>query len=240
MPVNPSKSRLARVSIAITLSLIGSAIAFAMSEEKTLAGDPSKFELEYGCPADFPFPIEVNTKEDDVDQNGDGIVCSDGLKGRVDNVILEEDDVRLKVTGHGNFFDAGDSKGDEIQDISFSFHAIERGDSGAAKGQFEYHDQTPGGPDLRVHGEVLCLSIQPKVNRATIIGVVTQSNDLGLPVGRFVGWQAVDHGEGDNALVPDQVTRLFTVAGKGTVSCKEVFKPLPLRDTLSGNIQVFF
>ena len=149
-------------------------------------------------------------------------------------MIEVDDEGRLKSAGHGNFFDGGKQRD---QDISFSFHGIERGDAGAAKGEFEYHDQTGVGPDLTVHGDVLCLSVQKNI--ATFLGVVTRSNDLELPVGGFFMWVAIDNGEGIQDE-PDQVSRPFSLGPKEKPSCGERFIKVPTRPIVGGNVQVFF
>jgi len=232
VPTNRRTPRLEMVCVVVALALTGGAIGFANEEEETLAGDPTKVVQESGCPADYPIPVVINEKEGSpVDENGDGIICTDGMKQFVDNLLAHENDGKLMVTGHGNFFDLGKKI---VQDISFSFHGIERGQNGSAKGVFEYHDQTGSGPDLTVHGDVLCLAVDANV--ATLVGRVTRSNDLGLPVDRLVVWRAEDNGEG-NLAVPDRVSRL-TVIGGTKVTCKERFKLDSPRDTVSGNIQV--
>ena len=236
MPTVRSKQPLVMVCVVVGLGVMSGAINYA-GEEETLAGDPSKFEQEFGCPEDYPIIVPVMTKEDvATDANGDKIICGNGNKEFVDNNVAPDDDGRLMANGHGNFFDGGKVK---MQDISFSFHGIERGDDGAAKGQFEYHDQTPDGRDLAVHGDVMCLAVSPKVNIATFIGRVTQSNDLGLLVGDVVGWQAQDNGEGDLTFNPDRVSRLFVLKVL-KFTCKEQFKPTPLVRIENGNVQVHY
>ena len=239
-----SKQRFVTVSFVVGLGLVSGAINYANEEEKTLAGDPAEFELVAGCPPGYtpePVPKETPSK---VDQNGDHIICTDG-DSYVDNTYVPvNDDVRLMANGHGNFLDnakfANPLKVIEgvVQDISFSFHGIERGSEGSAKGQFEYHDQTGDGQDLRVHGEVLCLAIDPLSLTATFIGRVTTSNDKSFFFGDTVGWQAQDNGEGEN-FTADLVTRLYSVPGAG---CKHKFKvAVPtMRGILSGNIQVHY
>jgi hypothetical protein len=235
------------VCFVVGLGLAGGAINYANEEEKTLAGDPSEFELVAGCPPGYT-PVQVPKETPSkVDLNGDHIICTDGAGDFVDNTYVpNDDDVRLMANGHGNFIDNAKfvelSKVLEIpkvQDISFSFTGIERGAEGSAKGQFEYHDQTGDGQDLAVHGDVLCLAVDPLSLTATFIGQVTRSNDKKLLVGSTVGWQAQDNSEGDFTFTPDLVTRLYSVPG---AACKQKFKvAVPtMRAIVSGNIQVHY
>jgi hypothetical protein len=243
-----SKQRIVRVCFVVGLGLASGAINYASSEdEKTLAGDASEFVQVFGCSQDYPTPVEASTVKGGVliDENGDGTICSNGAGGFEDNEYISNgDDVRLMANGHGNFFDnakfVDPSKAVEgkVQDLSFSFHGIERGSEGSARGEFEYHDQTGDGPDLTVHGNVLCLAVDPLSLVATFIGQVTRSNDKKLLVGKYVGWQAQDNGEGE-LFTADLVTRLYEVPGSG---CKQKFKvAIPtMRGILSGNIQVHY
>lgn len=242
-----SKQRLVTVCFVVGLGLASGVINYASSEdEKTLAGDPDEFVLVSGCPPDYPIPVKVPIDTPSkIDANKDNIICSDGAGGLSDNTYVPiDDDVRLMANGHGNFFDnakfVDPSKVVEgkMQDISFSFHGIERGSEGSAKGEFEYHDQTGDGPDLTVHGNVLCLAVDPLSLTATFIGQVTRSNDKKFFVGNTVGWQAQDNGEGEN-FTADLVSRLYQVPGAG---CKQKFKvAIPtMRGILSGNIQVHY
>ena len=243
-----SKQRIVTVCFVVGLGLASGAINYANEDEKTLAGDPGEFALVDGCPPDYPIsvtlPKETASK---VDLNGDHVICSDGAGGFADNTYVPvDDDVRLMANGHGNFFDnakfVDPSKVVEgkVQDISFSFHGIERGTGGSAKGEFEYHDQTGDGPDLTVHGNVTCLAVDPNSFTATFIGVVTRSNDKKLFVGQVVGWQAQDNGEGE-MFTADRVSRLYTT---GASNCGQKFKvktEVPgMRGILSGNIQVHY
>lgn len=231
MPTLPSRQRLALPVVVLCLGVVGGVVGYATAYEETLAGDPAQVEQIIGCPPEYP--KEVFVKESDIDRNGDNIICTDG-RGFVDNVIEVDDEGRLKSTGHGNFFDKGEVG---FQDLSFSFHGIERGDGGAAKGEFEYHDQTPSGSDLTVHGDVLCLSVTS--NRATFIGQVTRSNDPLLKISAFVQWHALDNGEGTQAE-PDRASRLYETSFRdGKPNCRERFKLFPTVALLNGNIQIF-
>ena len=203
-------------------------------EEKTLAGISKELGDPHGCPAAFP---EVNIVKNGTgaDANGDGIVCTDSTQSDVvDNDDTDAPQIGARhASGHGNVVTS--SKFGE-QDISFSFHGIGiNGTNGEAKGQFEFHDQSNAGPDLTVHGDVLCLTVDG--NFATLIGRVTRSNDLQLPVDRLVVWVAEDNGEGTNAD-PDRLSRPSLV-GKQSKSLCEFGKVLfTAVEILSGNIQV--
>jgi hypothetical protein len=242
---------LRRFALALTISFAAfGMLAFALEEEETLAGPALDFvedlkgDADFGsCPANFPIEVHVKT-DHKADTNGDHVICTDEVGKRfVDNDFFGDELGSSLVTGHGNFFDGGKKF---EQDISFSFHGKNTGEgskgfSEAAKGQFEYHDQTGLGPSLAVHGEVLCLSVVG--NQAQFIGVVTNSNDLALPVDSKVVWIAVDNGEGINEPV-DLVSRPSRL-GKETPkdlpkdSCQVKFPEKPvLRLIVSGNIQV--
>jgi hypothetical protein len=141
------------------------------------------------------------------------------------------------TSGHGNFFDGGKKV---VQDISFSFHALGTAPdgkivNGVATGQFEYHDQTSGGPDMTVHGEVLCASISG--NFVSLVGIVTRSNDKGLLVNTLVAWQAEDNGEG-SPNPADRVTRLSPIGVIKADACRGKVPILKLAPIVSGNIQV--
>lgn len=240
-----SKQRLVTVSFVVALGLASDAINYASEDEKTLAGDPSDFVLVSGCPPDYSIAVTIpKEQQSKVDLNGDHVICTNGAGEYVDNTYIpNDDDVRLMANGHGNFFDNAKFVDPlkvldgQAQDISFSFHGIERGSEGSAKGEFEYHDQTGTGPDLTVHGDVVCLAVDPLSLTATFIGKVTRSNDKKFLVSSTVGWQAQDNGEGE-MFTADRVTRLYGVPGAG---CKQKFKTLaPMLGILSGNIQVHY
>ncbi|MEX1256144.1 MAG: hypothetical protein WEG36_00850 [Gemmatimonadota bacterium] len=206
----------------------------------TIAGDPGAIELVSICPADFPdataWKVGVSP-----DANGNGIVCVD-FAGKdataVDDILVDDRGGKGLAGGHGNFVDRGKNG---LPDISFLFHGRQTGARGEAKGKFEYHhvgvvraDNPNAGPDLTVHGEVLCLFIVG--NTARFIGVVTRSNDKPLPVGQFVAWVATDNGEGGNDPA-DRVSTLFpTKLGKNT--CDVAVKQAPTHPIVGGNLQV--
>ena len=236
-----SKQRLVTVCVVVGLGLASGAINYANEDEKTLAGDPDEFVLVAGCPRDYPTAVTIPKEtQSRIDANGDHIICSNGAGDFVDNTYVPvDDDVRLMANGHGNFFDnakfVDPSKVVEgkVQDISFSFHGIGiEGTDYAAKGQFEFHDQTF---DLRVHGDVVCLRVDD--NMATLIGVVTRSNDDGLGVNSLVQWTTEDNGEGNNAAA-DLLSRPSRIRVRNVADCD--FQPTKLTgfEILSGNIQV--
>jgi len=232
------------LALVVSVGLCG-VLAHAI-EEETLAGPALGFveDIDDGantgsCPENFPIEIYVKPGHT-ADKNGDLIVCTDETAKRfVDNDFLGDADGPAQVSGHGNFFDGGKKL---TQDISFSFHGKNTGKgskdfSDDAKGEFEYHDQTGVGPDLTVHGEVLCLSATG--NTALLIGKVTRSNDLALPVDTLVVWMTQDNGEGIDLGV-DRVSRIAPIGSKlPKESCRIKFpEPPPLRTIVSGNIQV--
>jgi hypothetical protein len=202
--------------------------------EETLAGPVKELSDPDGCPADYPIVVTGIKPGTSADANGDGIICTDS-KGEdfVDNDANDPQQGARHASGHGNFVVSGKFI---QQDISFSFHGIGiDGSGGEAKGQFEFHDQSNAGPDLTVHGEVLCLTIDD--NFATLIGRVTRSNDDGLPVDGIVIWVTVDNGEGTNAI-PDALSRPSLVGKQPGKLCefkKSIFSAV---DIVSGNIQV--
>jgi hypothetical protein len=239
-----------RLALGLALAFGLGVAGYAVEEEETLAGkmvdfseEPKPISEVASCPPTFP--IEVFVKLHDADENGDHIVCTDE-KGRrfVDNDYVPVELVGKQASGHGNFFDLGVKGGN--RDISFSFIAINTGQGSksfadAAKGEFEYHDQTFEGPDLRVHGDVLCLSASG--NTALLIGRVTQSTDFSFPLESLVAWTVEDNGEGINEPV-DRVSRPSPIGSpiKSKLpadSCRVKFPELPAtRLIVSGNIQV--
>jgi hypothetical protein len=242
---------MARLITALVFAFgIAGVFVYAQELDKTLAGIPKDLEKPEGCPEEYPIAVPVKIG-DPIDKNGDGIVCTDaGFTDVVDNSEGSDSSTGSRhVSGHGNFFSDGFPSKDPITkepllkdpiakvlDISFSFHGIGiNGLGNEAKGKFEYHNQTPEGQDLTVHGDVLCLSIQK--NRATLIGIVTRSNDGQLPVDRLVTWRAIDNGEGSNAG-PDSVSRLSPVGKRPVELCS--FNQLSYEDEsiIGGNIQV--
>jgi hypothetical protein len=159
------------------------------------------------------------------DLNGNGWVCA-GEKVTIDDEFVTED--RMKVNGHGNFTSSGKK---ELQDISFSFHAIPIGTELDGKGRFEFHDQLHG---LNVHGAVECVATQG--TSAFIAAVVTRSDDTGLPVGTLVGWFARDNAEPGGGI--DAMTRPAPIKKKiGETACSGVRFP-GMSVIQSGNIQV--
>jgi hypothetical protein len=216
-----------------------------LEELETLAGPAVILEEDSGCPDGFlAVDWERGTPPD---KNGDGIVCANKIE-IVDNEDFKDPGTARHVTGHGNVLVGGKKI---IQDISFSFHGIpiEGEKSRSAKGQFEYHDQTGVGPDLTVHGDVICVSVNG--NLASFLGIVTRSNDLNIAVDDIVAWQAEDNGEG-SADAPDRLSRLSSAGQKGPrEGCGFTPKPkeeeegaekVPagsdLVDIIGGNIQV--
>lgn len=240
----PLARRFARAFV-VSLALVG-VVAYAQGfeDEETLAGAATALEeiekpdTDTGvCPPKFPVEVHVKGGHP-ADKNGDLVICTDEKGDRfVDNDYVAPVKGERQVNGHGNFFDGGKKL---MQDISFSFHAINTGDgskgfSDAAKGEFEFHDQTPAGPDLTVHGDVLCLSAGS--GTAFVIGRVTRSNDASLPVDALIAWVAEDNGEGINEPV-DRVSRPVTIGGKLPSECRAKVPELPLRLIVGGNIQV--
>jgi hypothetical protein len=235
-----------RLTLATVVSFVAfGVLAFALEDEETLAGPELSFTEDIDgdanlgtCPADFP--IEVHIKLDHrADKNGDHIICTDERANRyVDNDFLGDGLGAALVTGHGNFFDGGKKI---LQDISFSFHGKNIGEGSkafadAAKGEFEYHDQTGVGPDLTAHGDVLCLTVDGR--RSRFIGVITRSSDKFLPLDALVVWEAEDNSEGADGI-PDQVSRLSVIgSGQPKESCRFKLTDVPpLRPVASGNIQ---
>ena len=124
------------------------------------------------------------------------------------------------------------------QPYSFSFTARRTDDfdkkTVAAAGQFEFHPE--GKTELKVHGEVVCLTVIRK-NTAVIGGVVTHSNAKDLPPGQDVIFEAIDNGEGDSNPLDTLSPLVPTFKGgaiKACVTPKFLQGPI-IRD---GNIQV--
>jgi len=236
--------QMARLMTALVFAFsIAGVFVYAQELDKTLAGVPKDLDPPDGCPADYPIVALVKPGHP-VDANLDGVICTDaGFTEYVDNDVNSSSEGSRHVSGHGNFFSSTVPGKDpikdplvKVQDISFSFHGIGINGSGdEAKGQFEYHNQTPEGADLTVHGEVLCLSIQKNI--ATLVGIVTRSNDLQLPVDKLVTWRAIDNGEGANAGA-DTVTRLSPVGKKLSSTCAHKQLSYDDEEIVGGNIQV--
>jgi hypothetical protein len=253
LPRLPRRHRFAVVCLVASLGVIGGVIGYADDEEETIAGDPLTMEVILGCPdgySESKWKVLLPP-----DKNGNGIVCiSKSNKEDVIDDVIEDHSGKIAAGGHGNVIDKG--KKIEQQDISFSFHGLqkgpaEKGGGAEAVGEFEFHDQTPGGQDLRVHGNVLCLSVFG--NEATFVGQVTQSTDKALPLGARVVWLAQDNGEGVGDS-PDRLSRPVAEAIKLPADaadpaeaekepppsklCSAKVKA-PVLPILSGNIQVY-
>lgn len=175
------------------------------------------------CPDGYELSMTKPGSINDI--NGNGWVCVSETDVIDDEIVVED---RQQVNGHGNFTSSGKK---DLQDISFSFHAIPQGTEFDGKGRFEFHDQLNG---LNVHGSVECVATQG--TRAFIAAVVTRSDDLALPVGTLVGWWANDAAEPGAGF--DGVTRPAPVKKKiGETACSGVKFP-GMSLITGGNIQV--
>ena len=215
------------LGLVVAFGTAGVFVAAQDLQKPTIAGPSKDLDPPNGCPPAYPNSVLVKPGNI-TDANGDGIVCTDSKEiVYVDNDYNNSpSDGPRHVSGHGNI-ESG------LQDISFSFHGIGiEGTDYAAKGQFEFHDQTF---DLRVHGDVVCLRVDD--NMATLIGVVTRSNDDGLGVNSLVQWTTEDNGEGNNAAA-DLLSRPSRIRVRNVADCD--FQPTKLTgfEILSGNIQV--
>ena len=112
----------------------------------------------------------------------------------------------------------------------FSFHAKTDG-SGNVTGSFE--SKSPG-QDIRIHGNIDCLTILTDGKTAIMTGVVTQVVGNGFPVlpGDRIYFKVQDNGEGANSA-GDKFTDYFVYGG----SCGNNFN-LEMFTIDGGNIQV--
>jgi hypothetical protein len=130
----------------------------------------------------------------------------------------------------------GDGAEDPI-DQQLSFTAQKRAD-GSVKGTMLYVQEALG-ESFRFKGDVTCINVYDG-NRVKFGGVITQSNDATVPVGVFMWFHSIDHGQGAGAP-PDQTTGF----GLGDNAANEAFcnnpalpNPRFLSDVTSGNLQV--
>jgi hypothetical protein len=117
---------------------------------------------------------------------------------------------------------------------TYTFHASANG-AGDVSGAFNIHFSTI---DAHVSGDVTCLLVIPNVlggSAALLTGVVTSSSDETLmAVGTKLHWQALDRGEGNNAL-EDMVSPFASVTqapGCGFLP------PMPITEFTNGNVQI--
>jgi hypothetical protein len=125
--------------------------------------------------------------------------------------------------------------GVEVVNQPLAFNARKYAD-GSVTGQFEYH-QIVEGESFNFHVDVTCMDVYGG-NRAKIGGVVTHSNDVTQPPGRFAWFQVFDNGEGANAP-PDQ----SSLIGFGDEAANEAFCNSPNLPRfgpwdVQGNVQV--
>lgn len=119
---------------------------------------------------------------------------------------------------------------------TLAFTAMRRAD-GTVDGQIQYH-QVFEGERFTFHANVTCMEIYDG-NRVKFGGEIRKSNDPTVPVGTYIWFHSIDHGEGA-ADPPDRSTG----SGFGTEAENEAFcaspeppNPLFLAD-LDGNIRV--
>jgi hypothetical protein len=107
---------------------------------------------------------------------------------------------------------------------------------GSVSGHFEY-TQKAGGDTFKFGVEVTCMNVYGG-NRAKIGGIVTQSSDPTIAVGRYGWFQVFDNGEGAGAP-PDQ----SSLIGFGDEAANEAFCNSPNLPRfgpwdVQGNVQV--
>ena len=113
----------------------------------------------------------------------------------------------------------------------FSFHARTDG-SGNVTGSFE--TKSPG-QDIRVHGNIDCLTVLADGKTAIMSGIATQVVGNGFPiaVGNRVYFKVLDNGEGANAA-GDKFSDYYL---SGATTCGTNL-PLDMNNIDGGNIQV--
>lgn len=141
----------------------------------------------------------------------------------------------VKYTLDGIDFD-GDGVADPLEQ-QLNFTAQKRTD-GTVNGHIVYV-QTLFGETFRFAGTVSCINVYDG-NRVKFGGPVTHSNDPTVPVGIYMWFHSLDHGEGAGAP-PDQTTGF----GLGDNAANEAFcnsaalpNPRFLTDVSDGNLQV--
>lgn len=140
--------------------------------------------------------------------------------------------VPVNAEGSYGFFIPADFNGgifgvDIDNTVVFSAH---RAGNGNIRGHFHY-TQSAQGQDFIFSGDVTCLQVYdtpvlqrfPTIpamaaNRAKWGGVITQSNDVTQPPGRFIWFQSIDNG-----AFPD----VSTLSGFGTEAANEAFCASP-------------
>jgi hypothetical protein len=133
-----------------------------------------------------------------------------------------------------------DLDGDGVEDPinqRLTFTAQKDAD-GVVKGTILY-EQEVFGERFRFKSDVSCINVYDG-NRVKFGGPITQSNDPTVPVGLFMWFHSLDHGQGA-AAAPDQTTGL----GLGDNAANEAFcnsaalpNPRFLSDVTAGNLMV--
>lgn len=141
----------------------------------------------------------------------------------------------VSASGGGNWI--LDFFGLEVGNV-LAFNA-KRSDDGRVQGQWEYQ-QTFLGEVLRFHGNVTCIEVYDDGTLAKFGGLITRSNDPGIPAGLF-GWFSVeDNGDGSSGTLDGS-----SIIGVGDEQANEDFcasdappNPLFFADVTNGNISV--
>ena len=125
------------------------------------------------------------------------------------------------VTGHGNLTILGGLQ-------TASFHAVQH-QNGAITGSLVVKSR---GQAIRLFADINCLIIVG--NKATLSGVVTQTNNPAVLVGDGVWFEVMDNGEGANNP-PDSMTDVQVFPPFVNCSFTNLSPLLPIEE---GNIQV--
>lgn len=128
------------------------------------------------------------------DQNGDAPTFVDEAGNVVVGVggYVVEYECPTKVTGGGQVLRL-DEAGDLFQRRVYGFNGHRNSDT-SVKGQAQAVLKTTGGTDVAFHMDVTCLSVWN--NEAWLGGIVRNSNDPVVPIGRTYVWRIVDNGQG--------------------------------------------
>ena len=118
---------------------------------------------------------------------------------------------------------------------SFSFHANVR-PNGEVDGSFQAQAREID-PDIRVSGDVVCLSIVG--NEVWVAAIITRSTFQFAPVGSYTFWHARDNGEGANEPA-DEISLASGGAPEDVALNYCVVKPAvpPMFPVEGGNIQI--
>lgn len=108
---------------------------------------------------------------------------------------------------------------------------------GTIRGHINYH-QTFEGETFRFSANVACMNVYDG-NRVKYGGVVTNTNDVSIPVGTYIWFQGIDNGEGASAPTDQSTGSGFGTEEENEAFCNSPAPPNPIfLAEVNGNIQV--